>query len=209
MTGNESLRFVKHLRQNNHLTKTTGNGELAEQGGGDRSQGQIHGKLWEHTDLSASEFADEAARFYDLERVTLQDMLSATPEVGPFSRRFLREMMVFPYRSADAGAVLAVADPADIAAQRAAEIVLGADVAIKVASFEDITVALNQRLGSEDIEAQGGREPFQPREDDIESLRDLASGAPVVRAVRVGPSTEHSRRAYRDRAESPHGTTAA
>src|SRR6202163_562697 len=181
MTGNESLRFVEHLRQNNRLTKKTADGEAAGQGGGDRSQGQAHGKLWEHTDLSASEFADEAARFYDLERVSLQDMLSATAAVEPFSRRFLREMTVVPYRSGDAGAVLAVADPADNAARRAAEIVLGADVAIKVASFEDITVALNQRLG-EDVEVQTGGETFQPREDDIESLRDLASGAPVVRA---------------------------
>ncbi len=183
MTGNESSRFVEHLRQNNHLTKTTGDGELAEQGGGDRSQGQFHGKLWEHTNLSATEFAEEAARFYDLERVSLQDMLSATAAVERFSQRFLREMTVFPYRSADGGVVLAVADPADDAAKRAAEIVLGTDVAIKVASFEDITVALNQRLRGEDIEVDAGRESFQPREDDIESLRDLASGAPVVRAV--------------------------
>lgn len=179
MSGKESLRFVEHLRQNNHLTKAPGNGEP---GGGDRSQGQLHGKLWEHTSLSASEFAEEAARFYGLERVALQDMLSAAPEVAPFSQRFLREMMIFPFRSADESVVLAVADPADIAAQRAAEIVLGAGVAIKVASFEDITIALNQRLG-EDIEVQGGPEAFRPREDDIESLRDLASGAPVVRAV--------------------------
>ena len=179
MSGKESLRFVEHLRQNNHLTKAPGNGEP---GGGDRSQGQLHGKLWEHTSLSASEFAEEAARFYGLERVALQDMLSAAPDVAPFSQRFLREMMIFPFRSADESVVLAVADPADIAAQRAAEIVLGAGVAIKVASFEDITIALNQRLG-EDIEVQGGPEAFRPREDDIESLRDLASGAPVVRAV--------------------------
>src|SRR6202047_3695754 len=179
MTGDESRQFVEHLRQNNHLTKT--NGDLAEQGG-DPSQGQPHGKLWEHTNLSANEFADEAVRFYGLVRVTLQDMLSATAAVEPFSQRFLREMMVFPYRLADGRAVLAVADPADIAARRAAEIVLGADIVIKVASFEDITVALNQRLG-EDVEVQAGRETFAPREDDIESLRDLASGAPVVRAV--------------------------
>jgi general secretion pathway protein E len=183
MTGNESSRFVEHLRQNNHLTKTTGDGELAEQGSGDRSQVQIHGKLWEHTNLSATEFADEAARFYGLERVSLQDILSATSVVEGFSQRFLREMTVFPCRSADESVVLAVADPADDAAKRAAEIVLGTDVAIKVASFEDITVALNHRLRAEDFEADGGREAFQPREDDIESLRDLASGAPVVRAV--------------------------
>ena len=180
MTGDESRQFVEYLRQNNHLTKTAGNGELAE--GGDHTKGPLHGKLWEHPRLSASEFADEAARFYGLERVTLQDLLSATSAVEPFSQRFLREMMVFPYRLADGGAVLAVAEPADMAARRAAEIVLGADVAIKVASFEDITIALNQRLG-EDVEVQTGGETFQPREDDIESLRDLASGAPVVRAV--------------------------
>jgi general secretion pathway protein E len=180
MTGDESRQFVEYLRQNNHLTKTAGNGELAE--GGDHAKGPLHGKLWEHTSLSASEFADEAARFYGLERVTLQDVLSATSAVEPFSQRFLREMMVFPYRLADGRAVLAVAEPADMAARRAAEIVLGADVAIKVASFEDITIALNQRLG-EDVEVQTGGETFQPREDDIESLRDLASGAPVVRAV--------------------------
>jgi len=184
MTGDESSRFVEHLRQNNQLTKTIGDGELTEQGSGDRySQVQIHGKLWEHTNLSATEFAEEAARFYGLERVSLQDMLSARPVVERFSQRFLREMTVFPYRSADESVVLAVADPADDAAKRAAEIVLGTDVAIQVASFEDITVALNQRLRAEDIEADGGDKSFQPREDDIESLRDLASGAPVVRAV--------------------------
>ena len=179
MTGDNSLQFVAHLRASNRLTKTGGYGEPAVRGGSERPQG----KLWELTDLSASEFADEAARFSDLDRVTLQDMLSAPPLGALFSQRFLREMMVFPYQSADGGAVLAVADPTDTAAQRAAEIVLRADVAIKVASVEDLTVALDQRLGDDDVELRGSGEPHQPREDDIESLRDLASGAPVVRAV--------------------------
>src|SRR6202048_3617362 len=179
MTGDKSLQFVAHLRASNRLTKTGGHGEPAEQGGSERPQG----KLWELTDLSASEFADEAARFSDLDRVTLQDMLSAPPLGALFSQRFLREMMVFPYQSADGGAVLSDADPTDTAARRAAEIVLRADVAIKVASVEDLTVALDQRLGDDDVELRGSGEPHQPREDDIESLRDLASGAPVVRAV--------------------------
>src|ERR1700730_9314776 len=179
MTGDKSLQFVAHLRESNRLTKTSGHGEPAEQGGSERPQG----KLWELTDLSASEFADEAARFSDLDRVTLQDMLSAPPLGALFSQRFLREMMLFPYQAVDGGAMLAVADPTDTAARRAAEIVLRADVAIKVASVEDLTVALDQRLGDDDVEPRGSGEPHQPREDDIESLRDLASGAPVVRAV--------------------------
>jgi general secretion pathway protein E len=178
MTGDESLQFVEHLRHNHHLTETAG-GVRAEQGGPGRS----HGKLWELTNLSASEFADEAARFFDLDRVTLQDMLSAPPLVATFSQRFLREMMLFPYQSAEGGAVLAVADPTDTATRRAAEIVLRADVAIKVASVEDLTIVLDQRLGGDDVDLLGSSEPHQPREDDIESLRDLASGAPVVRAV--------------------------
>src|SRR6266702_7748180 len=178
MTGDDSLQFVEHLRQNNHLTKTAGTGERAEQGGSERS----HSKLWELTDLSASDFADEAARFFDLDRVTLHDILSAPPLCTSFTQRFLREMMVFPYQSADGGAVLAVADPDDTAARRAAEIVLRADVTVKVASVEDLKIVLDQRLGSDDVELRDG-DPHQPREDDIESLRDLASGAPVVRAV--------------------------
>jgi general secretion pathway protein E len=177
MTSDESLRFVEHLHHNNHLITAAGDG--AEQGGPDRGRS----KLWELTNLSAGEFADEAARFHGLERIALQDILSATPLVASFSRRFLREVMVFPYQSAEGPAALAVADPTDMAARRAAEIVLGTGVAIKVASVDDLTVALNHGLGDEDAAAEATDRPQEPREDDIESLRDLASGAPVVRAV--------------------------
>src|SRR5258708_13017561 len=138
MTGDDSLQFVEHLRQNNHLTKTAGNGERAEQGGSERSQS----KLWELTDLSASDFADEAARFFDLDRVTLHDMLSAAPLCASFTQRFLREMMVFPYQSGDGGAVLAVADPNDTAARRAAGIVLRAGVAVQLASAHNLKLCL-------------------------------------------------------------------
>jgi general secretion pathway protein E len=178
MTSDESLRFVEHLHHNNHLLPTVGQGDAAEQDGSDRG-----GKLWELTNLSAVEFADEAARFHGLERIALQDMLSAAPLVAGFSRRFLREVLVFPHQSAEGGVVLAVADPTDVAARRAAEIVLGSELTIQVAAFDDLTVALNQRLGEEDAAAEGAERTFEPREDDIESLRDLASGAPVVRAV--------------------------
>ena len=48
------------------------------------------------SELSAGEFADEVARFYDLPRATLQDLIAAQPKVQQFSRRFLRDMAVFP-----------------------------------------------------------------------------------------------------------------
>src|SRR5256885_12638739 len=178
MAGEETLQSLEHLRHNDHLTKTAGNGERAERGGY-RSQG----KLWELTSLSASEFADEAARFSRLDRISLQDMLSPASLCASFAQRFLREMMVFPCQSAAGGAVLAVPDPTDTAVRRAAGIALRTDVAITVASVEDIKIVLDQRLGSDDVEPESGSEVYQPRADDIESLRDLASGAPVVRAV--------------------------
>ena len=178
MASDVSLQFVEYLRQSKHLTAVDGLDVAVEPGVSDRRRA----KLWELTDLSAGEFADEAARFYEFERVTLQDMISAPSLAASFSQRFLREMMVFPYRSADGSATLAVADPTDDAAQRAAQIVLGAGVAIRIATSEDVAVVLNQRLGEDDVDPAGDSSS-QPREDDIESLRDLASGAPVVRAV--------------------------
>ena len=108
-------------------------------------------------------------------------MTSAEPLVSAFSARFLRETMVYPCRAADGTTVLAVVDPTDQATLRAAQIVLGAGIDVKVASSEDVVIALNN-ASAEEAEATDTTSAL-PREDDIESLRDLASGAPVVRAV--------------------------
>ena len=110
MTGHQSLQFVEYLRQAGHLKAADAVG-VTDTGAPDQLQGNIRrtlqsaalGKLWEATDLSASEFADEVARFYRYDRVALQDMLSATPLVAAFSQRFLRETLVFPYQEADHG----------------------------------------------------------------------------------------------------------
>jgi general secretion pathway protein E len=178
MASDLSVQFVEYLRQNKHLIAADDHGDAA----GPDVSSRRRAKLWELTDLSAAEFADTAARFYGLKRVVLQEMMSATPLSASFSQRFLREMMVFPHQSPDGQTTLAVADPTDDAAQRAAQIVLGAAVVIRIATSEDLALVLNQRLGEDDVDPSAGL-VAQPREDDIESLRDLASGAPVVRAV--------------------------
>ncbi|WP_050422757.1 GspE/PulE family protein [Bradyrhizobium tropiciagri] len=177
MANDLSVRFVDYLRQNNHLTPIDG---AADRTGPGADVRQL--KLWEVTSLSPTEFADEAARFFALGRLTLQDMTSAEPLVGSFSPRFLRETMVYPCRAADGTVTLAVVDPTDQATLRAAQIVLGAGINVKVASSEDVAIALNNASSAEEVEAADTTAAL-PREDDIESLRDLASGAPVVRAV--------------------------
>lgn len=139
--------------------------------------------LWEASGLSAPDFADEVANYCGLQRSRLRDLLDARALVDKFSRRFLREMSIFPYEAPDAGLTLAIADPSNSAAIQAAKIVLGETLTLTIASFEDVATALDQRLGGDAAEPAVETEQVSTGEDDIDSLRDLASGAPVVRAV--------------------------
>ncbi len=141
-------------------------------------------KLWESTELSANGFADEVARFYGLKRLSLPELVAAPALTARFSPRFLRDSAVFPFERPKGQYRLAAADPTDAASVRAAEIVLGGPVSVEIASFEDIATVLDQKLGNEAPPAlDAGEAARAGRDDDIESLRDLASGAPVVRAV--------------------------
>ena len=141
-------------------------------------------ELWEATDLSAAEFADEVSNYFGVVRLNLPQLLAAAPCLDGFSRRFLRESTIFPFRAPNGGYRIAVADPSDTAAIRAAEIVFGETVEVAVASFEDITTVLDQRVEHDGAATDGAaKTSSQQSDDDIESLRDLASGAPVVRAL--------------------------
>jgi general secretion pathway protein E len=180
MTPNIAADFARHLSSKNYIISDL---SLSSARVGENGPDFSLRKLWELTDLSANDFADEVARFYGLARLGLPELMAAAPIATAFSRRFLRETTVFPYQTPDRRFRLVLADPSDAAAIRAAEIVLGGPVEIEVASFEDIATALTERLG-EDASSPDAKEAALPHgDDDIESLRDLASGAPVVRAV--------------------------
>ena len=149
----------------------------------DAASGHGLRELWEKSDLPSGIFADEVAGFWRLPRLGLQDLMNAVGATEQFSPRFLREFSVFPFRAGDDGFGLAVSDPADGAAIRAAEIVCGRPVMIAVASFDDIATVLETRLDERTTGAVVDEPEHRTGDDDIDSLRDLASGAPVVRAV--------------------------
>jgi general secretion pathway protein E len=91
---------------------------------------------------------------------------------------------VFPYRADQNRFGLAVSDPTDAAAIRAVEIVCGGSVEVVVSSFDDISTVLEKLLNESGPSTVEVDRPKQgSRDDDVDSLRDLASGAPVVRAV--------------------------
>src|SRR5579871_6294498 len=170
--------LVKHMRASLRSIDISG---LSND---DSEQGSLR-SLWEASDLSAEEFADEIADYLDCPRIQLRDLLAAPSLADRFSSRFLRERMIFPYHSGGGRVCLAVADPTDMAARRGAQIVLGGELAVAIASFDDIAAVLSERGGAEG----GGAESSPPEsvsggaDESIDTLRDLASGAPVVRAV--------------------------
>jgi general secretion pathway protein E len=181
MSANMSEEFAKYLFSKHAIA-----GDLVAKSDSHDAPGSGPSlrRLWEQTELSANDFADEVARFHNIPRMRLAELLAASALVERFSHRFLREMMVFPYTTAAGRFELAVADPNDMAPAQAAEIVLGGAVTLSVASFEDIATVLNARIGGDDRPAPEVSDAVSAHaDDDIESLRDLASGAPVVRAV--------------------------
>src|SRR6202166_1541658 len=86
-------------------------------------------ELWEATDLSAAEFADEVSDYWGVVRLSLPQLLASQPCLDGFSRRFLRESTIFPIRAPNGDFRLAIADPSDTAPIRPAEIVVGASFA--------------------------------------------------------------------------------
>lgn len=165
--------FCRYLAQHGHVVRA--DGAAGMEGGGSALR-----RLWDTTELSSAEFAQAVATFFGLERMELPQLLAATSLADRFSARFLREVAAVPFRAADGSARLALGDPTDASVLRAAEIVLQENVTPVVAAFEDIATVLAERLGADEPAAEASA----PRaDDDIDSLRDLASGAPVVRAV--------------------------
>jgi general secretion pathway protein E len=140
-------------------------------------------ELWETSNVPASEFADEVAQYWEIGRLGLPQLLASTPCLDGFSRRFLRESMLFPMVRPDGSRQVALTDPSDTAAIRATEIVLGGEVELFAASFEDIATVLDQRIEADEAASAEKKSVNGQSDDDIESLRDLASGAPVVRAL--------------------------
>jgi general secretion pathway protein E len=141
-------------------------------------------QLWKLTDLSSHEFANEVAAFFGLPKLTLLELEEVHSLADRFAPRFLREASIFPFETSVGTFALAAGDPADSEALRAVEIVFGAPFEIVTASFEDIATALGDKLDGDDAAAAGGRErEVGAANENVDNLRDLASGAPVVRAV--------------------------
>jgi general secretion pathway protein E len=146
------------------------------------SQGSYR-KLLDATAMRPDEFADLVAAAHELPRINLDGLNSGTSLADSFSRVFLHEVSLYPYRTKDGDIRLVVADPTHHDAIEAIALTLGAVVTLEIATFDDIELALDRANGAQHEKTGDHVEEHEAAADDVDSLRDLASGAPVVRAL--------------------------
>jgi general secretion pathway protein E len=134
------------------------------------------------TKLTPATFADELAAFYGCDRMQRADLVGGRFAGQPMSSRFLRERRLFPFESRAGALRLAIAAPTEDETVRAVELTLRRAVAITVATSDDIDAALATMLEGEKSNAAAPSD-VAAAEDNLDDLRDLARGAPVVRAI--------------------------
>jgi general secretion pathway protein E len=134
------------------------------------------------TKLTPSTFADELAAFYGCDRMQRSDLVGGRFAGQQMSSRFLRERRLFPFENRAGALRLAIAAPTEDETVRAVELALRRAVAITVATSDDIDAALATTLEGEKSSAAATADAAVA-EDNLDDLRDLARGAPVVRAI--------------------------
>lgn len=149
---------------------------------------QNYRALLEQSGLDSLVFAQEVAKFHGLPRADFDELQAGSPLTVKFSPRFLRDWAIYPYESKSKELRLAVADLSDSSVLRMIELTLGQVPVREVASFEEIDSLLRGQDtggGSAAADADGFSQGDVRSADidDLDSLRDLASGAVVVRAL--------------------------
>lgn len=124
------------------------------------------------------------ADFHKVPKVEETDWQKFQPPQANISYAFLRENKVFPFGEVDDGVLLAMEDPSDVQAINAVRIALQREVLPRVASSEDILSAIERAARERGSSAMWqDTAKAAPGADDVEHLRDMALGAPVVRFV--------------------------
>lgn len=135
------------------------------------------------TKLTPTAFADELAAFYACRRVPRAELVGDRFAGADLSPRFLKEARLFPYADAQGQLTLAIAAPIDDETVHAVQIALGRKVTIAVATGDDLEAALATTQEAA-ASAEASAAPSEAAaSDDLDDLRDLARGAPVVRAL--------------------------
>jgi len=141
--------------------------------------------LWRSGFASAADIADALSEYQMIPRGHLDDISGLAPASGDLSGRYLRESFLYPYIQDDAP-MLALADPGSTERIRAVQLALGARPGLVVISFEEMELLferLNERAEDDFSVSAVEASPEDASHEAVQSIRDLARGAPVVRMI--------------------------
>lgn len=136
--------------------------------------------------MPGRDLARAVAAYYKLPTVTENEWPKASILGDALSPRYLREHKILPLVADDVHLVVAAADPGNTAAIEAIRLAVGRTIELRVAAADDIDAATDRFKSAEDAQqVSSGRSEntVADGDDDIEHLKDLALGAPVVQFV--------------------------
>ena len=122
--------------------------------------------------------------FYNVPIVRDDDWRKQTTVGSTISSTFLRERQAYPLAETDDGVLLAMEDPSDEYTIKAIELALGRPVIVRLAAPEDIQAAIERSIRERDVPSVwSDASAPDAKTEDVDDLRDMALGAPVVRFV--------------------------
>ena len=157
------------------------------------SGGSLLGLLGRLGLVSERDHAETCAEVLDLPLVAARELPDTPPEPlegsQPLALRFLKEFHLCPIGEREGRIELLMADPWDDYARQAVALATGSALAPVVGLRSEIADLVERWYGQgrsamgtivESADGEGGTDA-----DDVEHLRDLASGAPVIRLVNL------------------------
>lgn len=139
-------------------------------------------ELRREINLGDDAFAALLAQFLKLPHITFDVLQTCDHEVGRFSLRFLRETRIWPFKTRTGDLALALSEPPGNAIIHAAELIYQQSPYLVVTGRDAIETLLNEFV-SADTTPNELTDVAPEIANDVDSLRDMASGAPVVRTV--------------------------
>ncbi len=144
----------------------------------------LYSALRKSSSLRSHALVRAIADYHGVPLVEDEQWLTHPFSFNNISHAFLRENKVFPLGESDGGILLAMEDPSDAHTIKAVRLALERPIIPRVAAAEDIETAI-ERSARERDEPSVWQEAIKTEStgDEVEHLRDMALGAPIVRFV--------------------------
>ncbi|SFV29617.1 general secretion pathway protein E [Hyphomicrobium facile] len=133
--------------------------------------------------LTTHALVHAVAEYHGVRVVREDQWLNQPSAFSSISHAFLRENKVLPLEGVDGAVLLAMEDPSDVKTINAVRLALERPIIPLAASAEDIQNAIEHAARRRDAPSVWTEAPTETSGDDVEHLRDMALGAPVVRFV--------------------------